>query len=130
MKKQNWTQALAETIEAAKKRSFSWGKFDCCLFAAECVKAQTGVDPMPEFRGRYTTEVGAKRLLTKFGGIEKIMDSKFQRGCISSISRGDLVLIENQQGVMLGVAFNHVWVPSKNGVNVSSYKIITCWRVK
>ena len=56
---------LNETIKAALGRPFLWGEFDCCLFAADCTASVCGVDPAENYRGKYTTETGAKRQLKK-----------------------------------------------------------------
>lgn len=131
MKLSNWTIKLVQTIEAAKQRPFSWGKFDCCVFAAECVKAQTGVDHLSEFRGRYSTKLGAHRLLKSHGGIEAILDKKFKRvKCDTQISRGDLVLFNSPDGVTLGVMFNAVWAPTNNGVAAVNCEILASWSIE
>ena len=130
MKKSNWTQALAETIEAAKKRPFSWGKFDCCIFISECVIAQTGVDPMPEFRGHYTTKTGANRVVKKYGGLEAVINSKFKRITKNELSRGDLVMFKSPEGLTMGAVFNQIWAPTESGVNAVNCEILACWRVE
>lgn len=63
MRRLNWHQHLAQTLQAAMTRPFSWGEHDCCLFAADCVQAVTGVDVAADFRGTYTTPLGAKKPL-------------------------------------------------------------------
>ncbi len=76
----DWTTQLHHTIKAASERPFSWGEFDCCLFAADCCIAICGVDPAAEYRGRYTTEIGAKRVLRNtHGSLEAAWDASFER---------------------------------------------------
>ena len=50
-------------------KPFEWGKHDCCLFAANVVKAMTGEDPMVEFRGKYTDQESAIAALKKYGSV-------------------------------------------------------------
>jgi hypothetical protein len=46
---EGWPERLADTIEAALARSFSWSEHNCGLFVADCCKAMTGVDPAAGF---------------------------------------------------------------------------------
>jgi hypothetical protein len=57
----DWETRLAAFLEPLRLRAFAWGKHDCCIFTAGAVEAMTGVDAMAEFRGRYSTQIGAKR---------------------------------------------------------------------
>lgn len=47
-----------------------WGVQDCWLFAADWVWTRTGWDPAADLRGRYSTELGAARLIARAGGPE------------------------------------------------------------
>lgn len=61
-----WRSALHEEIERHRRIPFSFGH-DCALFAADCVQAMTGQDLAAAFRGHYTTQAGALRLLSRHG---------------------------------------------------------------
>lgn len=63
----NWIDRLARLIRDRKHTPFEWGKHDCCLWAADAVEAQTGIDQAPNWRGSYSTPIGAVRLLTREG---------------------------------------------------------------
>ena len=63
----NWPRLMNEAIEAVRDKPFVWGKHDCCLFAADVVKAMTGEDPMTEFRGQYKDQESALRALKEIG---------------------------------------------------------------
>ncbi|MBB4620123.1 DUF6950 family protein, partial [Sphingomonas abaci] len=63
----DWEARLAAYLEPLRARPFAWGRHDCSTFAAGAVEAMTGVDPMPEFRGRYSTARGSVRALRRFG---------------------------------------------------------------
>jgi hypothetical protein len=41
---------------------------DCCLWAADAVRAQVGVDPAAALRGRYATALKARRVIAVAGG--------------------------------------------------------------
>lgn len=77
---------------------------DCCVFASGAVEALTGQDPIPEFRGRYSTEFGAQRALLKYGAgtLEATLDAKFEERGVAFARRGDLVFSQGAVGLCLG----------------------------
>lgn len=48
---------------------WEWGAQDCCTFAADWVREQTGRDPMADLRGRYGSAGEADRLIAAAGGL-------------------------------------------------------------
>jgi len=86
----DWPEVLASCIEDARGKSFSRGVFDCCLWAADVVRAMTGIDYASEFRGKYATLKGAIGVLNG-RTLDAVMDEKLQR--VDHPSRGDVVLI-------------------------------------
>ncbi|MFZ2996292.1 DUF6950 family protein [Sphingobium sp.] len=99
----DWDARLAAYLEPLRTRPFAWGRYDCCLFAAGAVMAMTGVDPMPEFRGRYSTPIGSLRALTRYGAgaLDATLDTKFERIVANLAQRGDIVM----SGAALGINF-------------------------
>lgn len=96
---EDWPSRLHTFLEAARGRPFSWGRWDCCILAADAVKILTGSDPLTPFRGRYRSARGAVRLLKPLGGLVG--------GCTTLLGvpitpllaqRGDVVLIEAPAG--------------------------------
>ena len=63
----DWRSRLLRYLEEVRTRDLEYGLFDCCLFAAGAVEAMTGTDLAADFRGRYTTALGAKRVLRQAG---------------------------------------------------------------
>jgi hypothetical protein len=53
----DWPERLAEVIEAARARDFvaDYGEHKCALFAADCVRAITGIDYAEPYRDRART---------------------------------------------------------------------------
>jgi hypothetical protein len=100
----DWEARLAAYLEPLRTRAFVWGEHDCCLFSAGAVEAMTGVDPMPEFRGRYSTPIGSARALTRYGAgrLDATLDTKFRRISASLAQRGDIVMSNGLLGVCLG----------------------------
>jgi len=60
---------LADYLHAAGGKSFAPGTHDCCTFPGDWVRAQTGVDPIQRWRGRYDTQEGAEALIEAAGGL-------------------------------------------------------------
>ncbi len=92
----NWEARLFDAIKRHADRPFCWGTSDCVSLAADAVEAQSGVDPMAGFRGRYTTEIGAKRILAKesLKGLSGVLDGLFPSVDVNHAQRGDLGLVE------------------------------------
>ena len=100
----DWEARLAAYLEPLRTLPFAWGKHDCCTFAAGAVKAMTGVDPMPEFRGRYTTARGSVRALRRIGAgnLASTLNGKFETVDPSLAHRGDIIMSDGLLGVCLG----------------------------
>lgn len=111
MRQLNWHQHLAQTLQAAMTRPFSWGEHDCCLFAADCVQAVTGADVATDFRGTYRTAPGAKKaILARADSLTALIDGLFARVDARLVQRGDVVLFDGPQGETLGVVwYGAVW---------------------
>jgi len=58
---------LADYLKGASGRPFVWGECDCCLFAADWIKARTGIDPAAALRGAYASEFEAKDVMHRTG---------------------------------------------------------------
>lgn len=104
MRYADWPERLNRIVEGNLNRPFEWGNWDCCLFAAECVEAMTGDDPMGEFRGRYSSAEGARALLRAHPSksLFNLMRRKF--GNPSNFARrGDIVYTITEDGPSLGV---------------------------
>ncbi len=133
MKNPNWQKELANVIEKAQEVPFFWGKHDCCLFASNCALAVTGKDPSEKYRGRYTSEIGAKRVLAKeHGSIESAFDAYFERVDPALAQRGDIVLFDSEMGKTAGVMWSsHIWSVGLCGVAiVKNPKPYMAWRVE
>jgi hypothetical protein len=100
-----WPQILADFMAAAD-RPFEWGAWDCGLFSAACVQAMTGVDIAAEFRGRYKTAKGARRVMR--GTMGEMMTRVAATYGMPEIrpslaQRGDMVMIDTPDGEALGI---------------------------
>ncbi len=64
-RRHDWQTRLDAYLRAAAATGFVWGETDCCMNAANAVRACTDFDPAAAFRGRYTTATGALRVLRR-----------------------------------------------------------------
>jgi hypothetical protein len=137
MRLPNWHRALAAKFAGAEKRAFSWGRFDCALFACDCIHAQTGVDPGAAFRGRYATEQEAAALIgNNLGTTAASVAAQFKLAEIGAGHghRGDLVLVDNKtaQGALAIVDFTGMYAvcPASQGLlRVRRHRWKRVWRV-
>lgn len=102
---ENWPQILADFIAAAD-RPFRWGSWDCGLMAADCILAMTGIDIAAEFRGRYTTARGARRVMR--GSMAEMMARVSSAYGMPEVMatlarRGDMVMVDTPLGDALGI---------------------------
>jgi len=132
MRYRDWTTRLSEVIKAALERPFSWGEFDCCLFAADCAVAVCGTDPAEAYRGTYKTEAGAKRALKKqHGSLEAAWDACFARVAPAFIQRGDIAMYEAPGGRSMAVYWaNEFWSTTDAGVARVVCDPLAVWRVE
>ncbi|WP_115720202.1 DUF6950 family protein [Gallaecimonas mangrovi] len=127
-------KALAEFIEPRRKTPFTWGQQDCCLLAADWVKNQTGTDFAAVFRGRYSTRIGAARVLKNegFDSVEAAVTSALgQPVGRLQLHRGDLALVQQYNGPALGIVGGDlVWAPGNYGlVTVKLSTALKGWRM-
>lgn len=101
---EDWPTRLAEFIEARHERAFSWGESDCCLFVCDVIEAMTGTDPGARWRGIYTSEKGARRVLRDNGGVAGIATLVLGPPVPAALAgRGDVVLIDTLYGEALAI---------------------------
>lgn len=101
---EDWPTRLAAFIEARHERAFSWGEADCCLFVCDGVEAMTGADPASRWRGLYSSEKGARRLMRDNGGVFGLASLAFGPPVVSAMAaRGDVVLIDTPAGEALAI---------------------------
>lgn len=83
-------QALVRYLADRAQMPHEWGRGanDCMSFAAGAVIAQTGKDPT---RGlKWKSQATALSLLKKLGGVEKVLDARFERVPPAQAMRGDI----------------------------------------
>jgi len=83
---------------------FIWGQNDCALFAADGIRAITGVDIAADFRGKYHDEASAMQAIKDICGGSTVADAAAycaNKHGLSELTkplfakRGDLVVVRN-----------------------------------
>ena len=133
MRLPNWEFNLANFLKRSAKRQFKWGEFDCCLFACDAAKIVNGIDGAVDFRGRYTTRIGAFKALKKYGKTTVADTLSFVFGNpvpLLLANRGDIALVNNNGEQIAAVVFNGIWAVSESGlIQLSSDDVIHCWSI-
>lgn len=105
----DWPTLLANFIEARRERAFSWGESDCCLFVCDAIEVITGVDPGARWRGLYSSERGARRVLRDNGGVVGLATLILGAPVPTALAgRGDVVVIDTPNGDALAMSTGSV----------------------
>lgn len=134
MRLPNWDIKLTGYVESVTTTPFTWGEHDCCLFAANAAKLITGVDFAQDFRGKYSTELGAARALKRYGQgdlFNTLCDIFGEPSPALTLQRGDIALVSDgkREGVALYYSekFLNAHIDGLSAVHRSC--VIACWRV-
>jgi hypothetical protein len=130
----DWEARLTDYLEPLRERPHVYGRHDCALFAAGAVQAMTGVDPIPELRGRYSTARGSIYALRKYGAgsLADTLTAKFGEPVHPAhAKRGDLVMDEKAVGVAMG---DYAIFVARDGERVGLMQVLreewtNAWRV-
>lgn len=107
---------------------FQWSVNDCCMFAANAIQSFTDTDIADEFRGKYSTELGAFKLIKQITGGTSVEDAAAycatKHGLVEHkfplmAKRGDLVVVDNGGNLIAGVVHlngRHVISVSEDGL--------------
>ena len=128
-RKEHWaTRDFHQFLIDHASKSFEWGSHDCALFAANAVQAITGTDIADDFRGKYTTQLGAFRTISKVTSGSTVADAAAYCAAKHDLTehehplmakRGDLVVINNGGDLIAGVVHlngRHVVSVSETGL--------------
>ena len=139
MRLTGWETRLSDFIEKLSKQSFEYGKFDCCLFAAETIKILTGVDIRTEIiPDEYQGKEEAEEVLRKYEGIEGMANRVAERCGFKPIpvlfaQRGDIVMVNIKEADNFGVCIGKkVAFSSPSGLvflNITSKTLKKAWRI-
>ncbi len=129
----DWPAQLHIVSTAALRKPYRWGDHDCCLFAADCVLAMTGVDLAEDFRGAYHDEATASDMLERLN-CESVADLPgiwFEEISVSQARRGDVALFDGEFGPFLAICDGITAVgPAARGIaHVQIVDALRAWRI-
>lgn len=128
----DWQVRLEALMLERLAASFAWGSHDCALFAADAVRAITGVDLAADWRGSYTDARGAFRILEPLGGLRGVATAALREPVPVLMARaGDVGLVTQDDRDMLAVCGGTHWhVPGEAGLVALPLHMGVCaWRV-
>lgn len=129
---------LKELLAEYETATFEYGTLDCCLFVANIIRDCTGHDWGADYRGTYSTELGAARIVRGFGGLRRMWGSMLgSYHPVWSVRAGDVVYIrpeaveQDSVGESVGVYDGErVWYLTENGIISADLSIAQgCWHV-
>lgn len=135
MKHPDYINRLLAAIEAAKKKPFDYGKYNCGLFAAECIDAMVvGSDRASELRGNFSDEESARAFVAHYGSIEAAITHRLGHPLRSwaQARRGDVCLVPTQDGPGIGVCIGtHVamMAPGQGLTHMRIDQALAVWRI-
>lgn len=59
----NWQKALVAVASTHVTQDGEWGQTDCLMSVGDAIEAVVGVNPFEQFRGKYSTELGAAKTM-------------------------------------------------------------------
>ena len=134
----DWEKLMDAAIAARVTQTFKRGLTDCIMTIADIVQAGTGVDFAADYRGRYTDDLGAFRIITEGGGdLGKMIAGRMEslgwreikpnfahRGDVAFIYRGKL---DQALGIFTGAG---ILTPDKVGLKtIPRTEALRAWRI-
>jgi hypothetical protein len=112
-RKITWVADLHHYLAAQLGKPFAWGERDCALFVADAIQSMTGTDVAADFRGKYSTALGAAKITKQVTSTGSTVEDaanyvaeEFAMPKLSAVllaQRGDMVLYDGDEGPALGL---------------------------
>lgn len=116
-RKDNWRSALIAYVDQQADRPFAYGVNDCLLVTAGAVEAMTGVDHAADYRGRYTSLSGGKKLVGK--SPLRVVADLFPEIRPSMAGDGDIAACRQGKDWAFGVLIGaHFYVQTQAGLGI------------
>lgn len=94
----DWPARLAACLAAARQQPFVWGQHDCVCFAARCVQAMTGCNPLQDLPA-WASPLEARAVLRAEGGLQAAVTKRLRLPVPAVLAmRGDVVLLPRRLG--------------------------------
>jgi len=130
---EGWDVLFCEAVEKARKKKFCWGTHDCATWSFDIRAILTGEDATVSWKGQYTTEIGAAKMLRKLKceNVEDLAVSILGEPLRSVlfVQRGDIMLggIENALGVCIGS--HGLFLLPSGWTSIEIKSCLKAWRV-
>ena len=100
----DWEVRLAAVTEKHLHLAGEWGKSDCLITVADAIRAVIGKDHARMIRGKYTTELGAAKIMKRrgFATVEDVLASRFPPVGRLLAQRGDVGVVERNGVISAG----------------------------
>lgn len=125
---------LAAFLRDGASQPFAWGVCDCCLWATGWVAERTGIDPAPDLRGAYATELGAARHVAREGGFLEMWRMRMARAGFAETDdpqMGDVGVVRLSSGLTAAVRTRIGWATKgQAGIVVTPGVAAVAWRVE
>jgi hypothetical protein len=132
----DWPLRLEAFVAERQAQPFAWGVQDCALFAADAVKALTGVDVAPPALRQHRSARAALRSLQAHGGLHGIAQAALGTPIAPALATvGDVLLVcthhDDSAHAMLALCNGSTALaPGPQGlVSVSLHSAVHAWRV-
>lgn len=101
----DWSVRLRAWLISIHGRPIQPGHHDCCLFGAGAIEAQTGIDLAADWRGRYSTFVGGRRVLRQAGYADHValIATHLREAPVIEACEGDIAILPTGDGDAVGV---------------------------
>lgn len=134
MRTPNWPLRLTTYLEAARDLPFAWGRHDCATWAFDLRRDLTGgEDVAAQWRGRYTTALGAQRVMRKLGWSDLEAMGRDLLGAPLATpllaQRGDLVLGGEDPAFGVCAGARAVFISPAGLVQLPLARCALAWRV-
>ena len=99
----DWRKRLDDYLDGLEGKAFDWATMSCGLFAADAVRAMTGIDFSPEFRGQVQDDESAAAALKAAGydTIAELAAAKLEECPLSALRLGDIASVVLSSGPTL-----------------------------
>lgn len=135
----DWPELLDVAIEAARHRPFAWGRQDCVTFAADCIWAVTGVDPLAGL-GRWADRHQAWAVIRGAGCGQQSLQAAISRIMAAhgwptidpgQAGRGDLCLVDGGKGRFAAICLGaRLAAPGPKALAfVPTRRALAAWRI-
>lgn len=132
MRVPNWELKLYSVLSEVQTRTFELGKFDCAIFAAECIQACTGINYIKKFLNYYNVYTnGIENIDTGRSLCDLVTETLDCRpSLVHQLQRGDPVLFETTDNYALGICDgeNALFVTEKGLREIPMRKCVLGWK--